>query len=288
MLDWERISESLNEALTLDRKSAAEFVARVLPDGDDLSAANRLLETLYPDSGFMLTQAGEGIEEQTRFETGTLVGPWRIGEIIGRGGMGEVYRAARADGLYDQSVALKIMHSTDSAINAVFERERQRLALMEHPGISRIVDGGTTDDGRPYMAMELVDGTPIDQHCSDNRLSTRERIRLVRRTCMAVSHAHGKLILHRDIKTSNVLVDSSGQPRLIDFGIAATLGDDGLRGGPLTLYCAAPEQLMGAALSAQTDVFGLGVLLHEVLLGTRPRRQKDGGMSIVSTMEPDL
>ncbi|MEL6302267.1 MAG: serine/threonine-protein kinase [Pseudomonadota bacterium] len=288
MLDWERISESLHEALTLDRKSAAEFVARVLPTGDDLSAANRLLETLYPDPGFMLTQAGEGIEEPTRFATGTLVGPWRIVEIIGRGGMGEVYRAERADGLYDQSVALKIMHSTDSTINAVFERERQRLALMEHAGISRIVDGGTTDDGRPYMAMELVDGTPIDQHCSDNRLNTSERIRLVRRTCMAVSHAHGKLVLHRDIKTSNVLVDSSGQPRLIDFGIAATLGDDGLRGGPLTLYCAAPEQLMGGALSAQTDVFGMGVLLHEVLLGTRPRRQKDGGMSIVSTLEPDL
>ncbi|MEM6820271.1 MAG: serine/threonine-protein kinase [Pseudomonadota bacterium] len=290
MLDWERISESLNEALTLDRKSAAEFVARVLPTGDDLSAANRLLETLYPDPGFMLTQAGEGLEEPNRFEAGTLVGPWRIVEIIGRGGMGEVYRAERADGLYDQSVALKIMHSTDSTINAVFERERQRLALMEHPGISRIVDGGTTDDGRPYMAMELVDGTPIDQHCSDNRLTTRERIRLVRRTCMAVSHAHGKLILHRDIKTSNVLVDSSGQPRLIDFGIAATLGDDGLRGGPLTLYCAAPEQLMAGALSAQTDVFGMGVLLHEVLLGTRPRRQKDGGMSLsdATALEPDL
>ncbi|MEL7023034.1 MAG: serine/threonine-protein kinase [Pseudomonadota bacterium] len=281
MLDWQRIGESLEHALTLDRDSAAEFVAKVLASDDDRTAANRLLETLH--TGFMRTRAAGDVAEHTHLPIDSRVGPWRIESLIGRGGMGEVYRAVRDDGLYEQAVALKLMHGGGATRNAAFEQERQRLARMTHPGVARIVDGGTTDEGRPYLVMELVDGAPIDQFVQTHNLDVAARVRLLIPVCAAVVHAHQQFILHRDIKVDNVLVDESGQPRLIDFGIAAALDEDELRGGPLTLYCAAPEQLLGQPLSVQTDVFALGVLMHEVLTGQRPKRNKDGGLSALQT-----
>lgn len=286
MLNWKELSEKLDHALTLDAVSAAEFIRTMVPEGDAREAANRLLETLHPSAGFMSTRAGEEVVETASLDTGALLGPWRIEHLIGRGGMGEIYRASRADGLYEQTVALKLIQGISPERSLDFEDERRQLALMEHPGIARIVDGGTAPDGRPFMAMEFIDGVPVDQYCREQDLSRTHSMRLVAKICDAVSHAHARLILHRDIKPANVLVDAGGNPRLIDFGIAASLSQGALRGGPLTLYCAAPEQLTGGTLGVQTDVFALGVLLHELTLSKRPIRVEDGGMHIDDNVAP--
>ncbi|MEO1321093.1 MAG: serine/threonine-protein kinase, partial [Pseudomonadota bacterium] len=255
-------------------------------DSEQLAAANRLVARMAP-AGFMRTSLpGADDAPEPALGSGQKVGPWRIDALIGRGGMGEVYRAERADGRYEQTVALKLMQG--AAPSDSFDAERRRLALMEHPGIARIVDGGETDDHRPYMAMEYVDGAPIDAYVRDAQLGRSERLALFRRVCQAVRHAHNKLILHRDLKSQNILVDSRGQPRLIDFGIASSLEENAEGAGPLTLAWAAPEQLRGEALSAQTDVFALGILLHLLISDMRPEREPDGGMSIRINDDADL
>ena len=286
MLNWKKITEAAEHAGTLHADLRDEFLASACNDSDQLAAANRLVARTAP-AGFMRTSMPDADEiPEAALASGQQVGPWRIDALIGRGGMGEVYRAERADGRYEQTVALKLMQG--AAPSESFDAERRRLALMEHPGIARIVDGGETDDHRPYMAMEYVDGAPIDAYVRDTALNRRDRLALFQRVCEAVRHAHNKLILHRDLKSQNILVDSRGQPRLIDFGIASSLEDGAEGAGPLTLAWAAPEQLRGEALSAQTDVFALGILLHLLVTDARPERQPDGGMAVQSVDDPDL
>ena len=286
MLNWKKITEAAEHAGTLHADLRDEFLASACNDSDQLAAANRLVARTAP-AGFMRTSMPDADEiPEAALASGQQVGPWRIDALIGRGGMGEVYRAERADGRYEQTVALKLMQG--AAPSESFDAERRRLALMEHPGIARIVDGGETDDHRPYMAMEYVDGAPIDAYVRNTALNRRDRLALFQRVCEAVRHAHNKLILHRDLKSQNILVDSRGQPRLIDFGIASSLEDGAEGAGPLTLAWAAPEQLRGEALSAQTDVFALGILLHLLVTDARPERQPDGGMAVQSVDDPDL
>ncbi|MEO1118469.1 MAG: serine/threonine-protein kinase [Pseudomonadota bacterium] len=286
MLNWKKITEAAEHAGTLHADMRDEFLASACNDSEQLAAANRLMARTAP-AGFMRTSLPDADDApQPALAEGQQVGPWRIDTLIGRGGMGEVYRAERADGRYEQTVALKLMQG--AAPSDSFDAERRRLALMEHPGIARIVDGGETDDHRPYMAMEYVDGAPIDAYVRDAQLGRSERLALFRRVCQAVRHAHNKLILHRDLKSQNILVDSRGQPRLIDFGIASSLEDNAEGAGPLTLAWAAPEQLRGEALSAQTDVFALGILLHLLISDMRPEREPDGGMSIRINDDADL
>ncbi len=286
MLNWKKITEAAEHAGTLHADMRDAFLASACNDSEQLAAANRLVARTAP-AGFMRTSLPDADDvPEPALASGQQVGPWRIDALIGRGGMGEVYRAERADGRYEQTVALKLMQG--AARSDSFDAERRRLALMEHPGIARIVDGGETDDHRPYMAMEYVDGAPIDAYVRDTGLDRHDRLALFRRVCEAVRHAHNKLILHRDLKSQNILVDSRGQPRLIDFGIASSLEDDATGAGPLTLAWAAPEQLRGEALSAQTDVFALGILLHVLVTAARPERQPDGGMAIDSIDDADL
>ncbi len=213
---------------------------------------------------------------------GERIGPWRLVEEIGRGGMGTVWRAERADGAYEQPAALKLIRrGLDSdAILARFVGERSILARLQHPHIARLIDGGIAGDGRPYFAMELVEGEPITDWCDRRRLSVRDRIRLLLSAIDAVQYAHQQLVVHRDLKPSNILVTAAGEVKLLDFGIAkvldasagradaATMTQFGFR--MLTPEYAAPEQLRGEAVTTATDVYALGVLLYELLTGLRP------------------
>ncbi|MEO0818051.1 MAG: serine/threonine-protein kinase [Pseudomonadota bacterium] len=283
MTDWAKLTAGLEHALTLDEGAAEAFLEATIEGDDTLGLARRLLARSKPGGGFMQTggvaddTAGEGAPSDI-LDDGSRIDVWELQGLVGQGGMGQVYRARRADGLYDQTVALKVI-SRDSALGtARFQNERRRLAQLEHPGIARIVDGGVTPDGRAYMAMEFVDGRPIDKHAGEEGLDRQAKLSLFERLCSAVSHAHARLILHRDIKPENVLVDGGGQVRLIDFGIASELGEDDQQGPALTISSAAPEQLKGEHVSVQTDIFALGVLLHRLLTGAFPQREADGSM----------
>ncbi len=217
---------------------------------------------------------------------GHRIGPYRLLEEIGRGGMGAVYRAERVDGEFEQRVALKLVKrgmDTDEILRR-FRHERQILASLEHPHIARLLDGGAAEDGRPYLVMELVEGEPIDAYCNRNQLGIEARLALFRIVCEAVQYAHQNLIVHRDIKPSNILVttpaseDAGGTPKLLDFGIAKLLVEEPAAGTPhtrpgervLTPEYASPEQVRGAPVTTASDVYGLGVLLHLLLTGQRP------------------
>ncbi|MGB0133396.1 tetratricopeptide repeat protein [Dokdonella sp.] len=199
---------------------------------------------------------------------GDLVGNYRILGELGRGGMAIVYRAARADGEYEQEVALKWMPASlaDGESEALFRRERQALADLSHPHIAHLLDGGRTAEGRPWFVMELINGQPLDQYCSDRALPIAQRLVLFQQVCSAVAFAHARGVLHRDIKPSNVLVDEAQRTRLLDFGIAQWLGEhDNLAVRAFTPEFASPEQTRGDRLTVASDVFQLGRLLATLL-----------------------
>ncbi len=215
------------------------------------------------------------------------IGPYRILGPLGSGGMGEVFLAERADGEFEQRVAIKRIRGDVAASGFLerFRRERQILAGLEHPGIARLLDGGRTAEGAPYIVLELVEGEPITAWCRRTGAGLETRLRLLRETASAVDAAHRRLIVHRDLKPSNLLVTADGRPKLLDFGIAKILSEvsaeageaegrasteTGLQGGPLTPSYAAPEQILGEAVTTATDVFSLGALLYELLAGKPP------------------
>ena len=216
--------------------------------------------------------------EDTEDVPGQLIGRYRLLEEIGRGGMGSVWLAARADGQFEQRVALKLIkRGMDSEeIQARFLRERQILARLEHTHIARLLDGGVGEDGRPYFVMEHVPGVPITQYCDDHRLPVSARLQLFAAACRAVQYAHQNLIVHRDLKPSNVLVTAEGEVKLLDFGIAKLLDRDSPEQtqGPgnvlMTPEYASPEQVTGAPITTASDVYQLGILLYELLAGRRP------------------
>jgi tetratricopeptide (TPR) repeat protein len=208
------------------------------------------------------------------------MGAYRILRAIGRGGMGAVYLAIRDDDQYRQQVAIKIVkRGMDTAdVLRRFRDERQILAGLEHPYIARLLDGGCTGDGRPFLVMELVEGQRINDYCRDRNLSAEARCRLFLRVCEAVSYAHRKLVVHRDLKPANILITAEGMPKLLDFGLAKIVdrsGGDGSTAAPfapLTPEYASPEQIRGGPLSTATDIYSLGVILHELLTGRLPYR----------------
>lgn len=213
------------------------------------------------------------------------IGPFRILRLLGEGGMGQVYAAERVDGEFHQQVAIKWIRAGIGREHAElrFRQERQVLAQLDHPCIARLLDGGSTPDGRPYLVMELIDGEPIDQYCDRLELSINERLDLFLKVCGAVRHAHANLVVHRDIKPSNILVTPEGEPKLLDFGIAKLLQDHLLEGPAgdspsattlgvevMTPDCASPEQVLSEAITTATDVYALGLLLYRLLTGDRP------------------
>ena len=229
-----------------------------------------------------LLDAGFGAIRLTP-DIGARIGPFRITGIAGRGGMGAVFVAERADDQFRQRVALKVVRRglDDSHLLHRFLEERRILAALEHPNIARLLDGGVTGDGIPWFAMELVEGEPIDRYCDARTLTISERLRLFLDICTAVQYAHGSLVIHRDLKPSNVLVTASGTVKLLDFGIAKLVAgaEEERDAAPtrtgqrlLTPEYASPEQLRGNSVSTASDVYSLGVMLFELLTGERPYR----------------
>jgi serine/threonine-protein kinase len=201
------------------------------------------------------------------------VGPYRLDELIGTGGMGAVYRASRADGLFEQTVAIKFVRPLRGqiAVEPLIDAERRLLARMQHPAIARILDGGTTANGLHYLVMEHVEGVPLDRYVAEQRLDERRTVGLVGEVCAAVAHAHGHLVLHNDIKPDNILVTAGGEPKLIDFGVARlqNVVDAALPEGMTRAY-ASPQRLAGEPGAVADDVFALGRVLGEALRGGEP------------------
>ena len=214
---------------------------------------------------------------------GARIAQYRIIDKLGAGGMGDVYRAVRADDQFEMQVAIKLVRQglDRESVEARFRRERQILAGFEHENIARLLDGGTTEDGHPYFVMELVEGKPIDEYCDAAMLGTTARLDLFRKVCSAVQYAHQRLVVHRDIKPSNILVTADGVPKLLDFGIATILSNEpvfleseqtetALR--MMTPQYASPEQVHGQLITTATDVYSLGVVLYKLLTGRMPYR----------------
>ena len=232
---------------------------------------------------------------------GTRAGPYRIVSELGQGGMGRVFLALRDDDQFQRRVAIKIAHAAQAPdMLSRFRSERQILAALDHPNMARLLDGGTTEDGVPYLVLEYVEGEPIDRYCDAQQLPVQERLQLFRTVCGAVQYAHQNLVVHRDLKPANVLVTPDGTPKLLDFGIAKLLKPELLGQAPLltsalnrlmTPEYASPEQVRGEPVTTATDVYSLGVLLYELLTGCRPLRLEGQSPTdlarIVSEVEPE-
>jgi serine/threonine protein kinase len=218
---------------------------------------------------------------------GLTIGAYRTIRLVGRGGMGVVFLAERTDGQFEKQVALKLLRQglASAEVQRRFFRERQILARLDHPNIARLLDGGVSQDGRPYFVMEFVEGQPIDDWCARRAVEAESAVRLVSLCCRAVATAHAQLVVHRDLKPSNILVTEAGELKLLDFGIAKVLEGEGTdpaagetaltRVGAqlLTPRYAAPEQILGEPLSTATDVYSLGVVLYELLTGLSPHQR---------------
>lgn len=281
---WQQVDHVFAEALDLPPAERPAFLdAACARDPALRRQVERLLAADAAGSRFLESPPGEllrlALDEQ---EEGRTLGPYRLLRKIGSGGMGTVYLARREDEHYQRDVAIKVLRSGLVSPETLrrFLAERQILARLEHPNIARLYDGGRTEDGRPYLVMERVHGLPVDESCDRRRLTVAERLVLFRKICAAVQYAHQNLLVHRDLKPGNILIDSDGEPKLLDFGIAKRLApepDDALqktREGlrMLTPGYASPEQVRGEAITTASDVYSLGVLLYELLAGRKPYR----------------
>ena len=296
---WREIKAVLEQVLELEGDERKELLALT---GSRNAALLREVEELLAQEGAAtpLTGAVAAAVIETASapgELGTRIGPYLLEAEVGRGGMGAVYRARRADGQYDSRVAVKLARLDLGGEQAAarFRAERQYLAALEHPYIARLLDGGVTDDGRLYLVLELVDGVPIDDYCTSHGLGLEDRLRLVRKVCAAVEYAHQRLIVHRDLKPSNVLVCADGTPKLVDFGIAKLLRPDTLAAEGavtqdasrfLTPGYASPEQRAGVPVTTASDVYSLGVLLYELLAYTLPRPAEGDAEGILAEPMP--
>jgi serine/threonine-protein kinase len=289
---WRRVREVLEEALERDAGRAREdFLLRACGDDREL---RREVETL------LAAHAGEGAFDRAAAafrdhlrpavepRDGERVGPYRLIRELGRGGMGVVYLAERAEGGFEQRVALKVVRAfAGPDALARFRRERRIAARLAHPHVARLLDGGVTESGYPWFAIEPVEGEPIDLWCDRRRLPVEERLRLFLDVCGAVAYAHRNLIVHRDLKPANILVTAEGVVKLLDFGIARSLEEAAEAEGAVTRSgqlrftpgYASPEQIRGEPATVATDVYALGVLLYELLTGRQPYATATAGVS---------
>jgi serine/threonine protein kinase len=281
--DWEKIKDVFAQVLEQPDARRADFLgAACAGDGVLRAEIESLLKAYDETKPFIerddfvassLLFANE--DEDADFYAGKQFGRYRIVKEIGRGGMGAVFLAERSDGEFAQRVALKIVRRSfaDRELGKLFRRERQILASLNHPNIAKLLDGGVSSDGEPYLAMEYVEGMRIDDFCRSENLSTRERLKLFLAVCRAVAFAHQNLIVHRDLKPSNILVTGDGNVKLLDFGIAKLIEPETANEQTRTAFraftpeYAAPEQIAGERVTTAADVFSLGVLLEELLRG---------------------
>lgn len=293
--DWKTLQDLFDQGLRMSASDRASWL-QALGHGDP-ELAETLSRMLAADAGAEAQEdpIAARIERQAtlgagRLEPGNRIGAWTVDRFLDRGGMGMVYLARRSDESYRQRAVIKVVESSAQArLARLFERERQILADLTHPGIARLLDGGELDDGRPFLVMEYVDGVDIVSHCEQSNLALEERLELFIAVAGAVQFAHANRVIHRDIKPENVLVDAHGQVRLLDFGIAqllerpepsSTPDTTGMASSPsLTLQdgllspaYASPEQLAGDTITTASDIYSLGLLLHRILTGRLPER----------------
>lgn len=275
---WKRVKAIFDAACDMPADERAAFIASAANGDPDLIAEVESLVASLESAGSFIEAleipAGAG-----DYEIGANIGPYRIVQTIGAGGMGTVYQAVRVDDLYRKLVALKVVRKGlfDGVARRRFDTERQILAHLDHPNIAKLLDGGTTPDGQPYFVMDFIGGAPIDRYCDDERLSVRDRLRLFLTVCSAVQYAHENFVVHRDIKPANILVTADGQVRLLDFGIAKLLDPETLISEETTTFVqmltpefASPEQLRNMPATTASDTWSLGVLLFTMLTGEKP------------------
>jgi eukaryotic-like serine/threonine-protein kinase len=284
---WQRIQalfDELADAPTIERSSRLAVECAADPElrasVESLLAKDKANDDLL---GVIGNAADDLLEQYDDRLVGTRIGPYELKSVIGQGGMSTVYAAKRADAQYEQTVAIKVIHQTSlhPRLRARLRAERHILATLDHPCIARLIDSGEMEDGAPYLVMEYVDGLAADVYCDSQTLFVRERLELFVQICAAVQFAHRNLVVHRDIKPANILVTEAGAPKLLDFGIAKLLAPDSLshtvpvtrlQERILTPENAAPEQVLGRAITTATDVYALGVLLYQLLTGRSPYR----------------
>jgi len=299
----ERLADLFDVAAGLDPSARASYLADACRDDPALQReVERLLAAHERAPGFIDSPPilPDRLTEVEALAPGRRIGAYRVVREIGRGGMGAVYLGERADGQFDQQVAIKLIKRgmDTTLVLGRFRAERQILASLDHPNIAHLLDGGTTEDGLPYFVMEHIDGKPIDEYADEQRLSIEERLALFLEVCRAVSYAHQRLVVHRDIKPLNILVTTAGVPKLLDFGIAKVLNADaddvpatltGFR--LLTPEYASPEQIEGGQATTASDVYSLGVVLYELLTGRSPYRPRSHAPQDVAesvrTTEPE-
>ena len=282
---WRRIETLFHQASEFDLGARQAFLDQACKDDPDMRAE---LESLLSSADQTLTYlrdsaaaaAGEMLDSEA--QELQRIGVYRLIRTIGEGGMGAVYLGARDDDQFERLVAIKVIRaalSYNPALQLRFRTERQILANLDHPNIARMLDGGITRGGSPYLVMEYIDGIALDEYCRRHALGLDERLRLFRTLCSAVDYAHRHLVIHRDLKPANVLVTTEGSPKLLDFGIAKLIDPYQIGVDPaitrssqrlLTPDYASPEQLLGKPISTATDVYALGALLFELLTGELP------------------
>jgi serine/threonine protein kinase/tetratricopeptide (TPR) repeat protein len=299
---WERLQEVFHGAAGRDPGERGAYL-------DEACAGDTALRQ---EVEALLAAQGEGEDLAIEVErlaasalagerlVGAHVGPYRVVRELGQGGMGRVYLAHRDDDQFQRRVAVKLADTAQAPdVEERFRSERQILAALDHPNIARLLDGGSTAEGVPYLVLEYVEGEPVDRYCDLRQLDVGERLQLFRTVCSAVHYAHQNLVVHRDLKPSNVLVTGEGTPKLLDFGIAKLLKPELLARlpalttalhRPMTPEYASPEQVRGETVTTASDVYSLGVLLYELLTGCRPLRLDGSGLGIertVSEVEPE-
>jgi serine/threonine protein kinase/tetratricopeptide (TPR) repeat protein len=301
---WLEVKQIFNAALDLPPAERLVFIEqRCAADAALREEIEALLVSSEEAESFIEAPAFTRVanlvtEEKLPSYIGRQIGAYRIEREIGKGGMGAVYLASRADLEFDKKVAIKLIKrgfDTDEIIER-FRHERQILAALEHPHITRLIDGGSTDDGLPFLVMDYVEGLPLTKYCAVHRVSLAERLDIFLKICSAVNYAHQNLIIHRDLKPSNILVSEDGTPKLLDFGIAkltapnssATLGDAAQTTfRVMTPEYASPEQVSGRAVTTASDIYSLGVVLYELLTGQRPFRIRTSSAEEISRIITD-
>lgn len=294
---WETIHQIVDTLLTLPEDKKESYLVSTCDGDEDLVREVRnFLDHIYESekSGFLSNLAGENSDlfhdlsslhkrsEKNDIESfiGKKVGNYLISDLINEGGMGKVYLGERVDGEFDQKVAIKFLshRNVSKDIRLRFSQEKKILANLKHPNIAMLLDGGVLDNGAPYLIMEYIDGTPIDEYCNENSLNVEERLKLFKEVLSAIDFAHSNLIVHRDIKPSNILIDNSGRVKILDFGIAKLMDDDSSTDIKITKQgqrlwtpqFAAPEQILEKPPLIQTDIYALGTLLHLLLTNQTP------------------
>ena len=288
---WAVINRLLDEALALEPSERAAWLDRLAPEHQPLKATLRDLldEHAGIETRAFLDTLPKMSEPATDLKAGDEVGPYRIIEKIGSGGQGSVWLAQRSDGQLKRKLALKLPQlAWAEGLAARMERERDILGALDHPYIARLYDAGVDQRGRPFLALEYVEGVNLDRHCDEQRLDTRARVALFMKILEAVQYAHTALVVHRDLKPANVLVNAKGEPKLLDFGVSSLVAQSMAEGEDaatqtsvraMTPRYASPEQMEGKRLGVGSDVYSLGVMLHELLSGGSPYAVKRGSVA---------